>query len=58
MGKCPDCDQWHTLVEEKQSKGSSANKKTAIFEEGRGPVPIDTVELSPEYRIGTQIDAL
>ena len=58
MGKCPDCDQWHTLVEEKQVKNKGAGKRTGISDGGRGPVPIGTVELSPEYRIPTHIDEL
>ena len=53
MGKCPDCDQWQTLVEEKiikqpKTPGVAAAKST-------GPVPIDSVKLTTEYRLFTGI---
>ena len=56
MGKCPDCDQWHTLVEEKVIK--QPNKTGQMAAPSSGPVPIDSVELTAEYRLFTGIPEL
>lgn len=56
MGKCPDCDQWHTFVEEAQ--GVRSPKGGEITGDGAGPVPIDSVTLDAEYRMLTNIREL
>ncbi len=55
LGKCPDCGQWQTLVEEKQSKGPSQIKGLQQTFSPQKPVPIDSVELIKEYRLYTEI---
>ncbi len=55
LGKCPDCGQWQTLVEEKQSKGPSQIKGLQQTFSPQKPVPIDSVELIKEYRLKTEI---
>lgn len=56
MGKCPDCGQWHSMVEGKPKAPSSAAK--APFDlsgpESR-PVPIDSVDGIVEDRLATGI---
>jgi DNA repair protein RadA/Sms len=57
MGKCPDCDQWQTLVEETRvlRKERSAGTESLV---DRGPVPINTVDLDAECRIQTGVHEL
>jgi DNA repair protein RadA/Sms len=55
MGRCPDCGEWQTFVEETvQAKTTSgyAPKKSAA---GVSPVPIDAVDTGDDYRIPTGI---
>ena len=56
MGKCPDCGQWHSMVEGKAKAASSAAKSALDLSgpESR-PVPIDSVDGIVEDRIGTGI---
>lgn len=56
MGKCPDCDQWHTFVEETLTPRGDREKKTGT--EGAGPVSIDSITLEAEYRIATGLEEL
>ena len=55
MGKCPDCNQWDSLVEEvvarKPAKGPGGVSQTG----GSKPVPIDTVTVADEFRMETGI---
>ncbi len=50
LGRCPDCGQWNTLVEEASrptgKKGASTMSR---------PQPIDTISLAPEMRLRTGI---
>jgi DNA repair protein RadA/Sms len=41
MGKCPDCGQWNTLIEEKSSGFGSTNKLSGNAIE---PIPLDSIE--------------
>ena len=50
MGRCPDCGQWDTLVEESQSKRSGHGTRKSVFAFQTEPVPIDSIELEKEYR--------
>ncbi|MFH2218110.1 MAG: DNA repair protein RadA [Pseudomonadota bacterium] len=58
MGKCPDCDQWDSLVEEVHATGTSNRASGSPYTFGTDPVPIDSVELGTEYRISTRIGEL
>ncbi|MFC1798347.1 DNA repair protein RadA [Thermodesulfobacteriota bacterium] len=56
MGKCPDCGQWDTMVEETQSsvpfKGTLPGVPASVSE----PVPIDAVEYQSQSRLSTGIN--
>jgi DNA repair protein RadA/Sms len=59
MGRCPQCTQWNTLVEEKKvevGRGRNGLLGTGIGgEKGEAPQPIDHVEMSENDRISTGI---
>jgi DNA repair protein RadA/Sms len=59
MGRCPQCTQWNTLVEEKKvevGRGRNELIGTGIGGEmGEAPQPIDHVEMSENDRISTGI---
>lgn len=55
MGKCPDCGQWETLVEEKEAGNALPVKGLPQTFAAQKPVPIDTVELAQESRLLTEI---
>jgi DNA repair protein RadA/Sms len=57
MGKCTDCGEWHTLVEEVQQKGSfqpGGSARIASFD--NEPIPIDSVKIADVSRISTRIE--
>ena len=57
MGKCPDCGEWHTLVEEVQQKGSfQPGGSAAIASFDNEPIPIDSVKIADVSRISTRIE--
>ena len=55
MGKCPDCQQWDSLVEEvasrKRAKGPGGERQAGKSK----PVPIDRVTVADEFRLETGI---
>lgn len=53
MGKCPECGEWDSLVEERQGPTPSSGRLTPAWRSP--PVPIDTVEMSQQRRIMTGI---
>ena len=54
MGKCPDCGQWDSMVEEKVAVG--ALKADALSGTTTNtPVPIDSVQFESEERLQTHI---
>ncbi len=59
MGKCPDCGQWHSMVEGK-AKTQSSRSKTTFDLTGpvSKPVPIDSVDEIVEQRLETGIQEL
>lgn len=56
MGKCPDCGQWQTFVEEVQQtlKPFQEARRHALSIQSE-PVPIDSIKLDDEYRLLTGI---
>ena len=50
VGKCPSCDQWNTLVEEKVVK-TSASRSTKIYETKSEPIFINEIVASADTRI-------
>jgi len=55
MGKCPDCGEWQSFVEEIQSGKSGRRGPGILSASPSKPVPIDAVELDPEDRFLTGI---
>jgi DNA repair protein RadA/Sms len=53
MGKCPECGEWASLVEERQHLTVASG--TAISARGSEPIPIVAVEKSEQRRINTGI---
>ncbi len=53
MGKCPECGEWGSLVEEKQSHTLSSGGSMPT--RWSRPVPIHTVEMNQQSRISTGI---
>ena len=54
MGRCPDCGQWDSLVEQAAETGPAAGKGKGRLEKPQA-VPIDSVELGEEERIHTGV---
>jgi len=54
MGKCPDCNEWQTFVEEAVTPKSSRRSASGSTPFSK-PVPIDTIEIDKEYRLVTGI---
>ncbi len=55
MGKCPDCGQWDTFVEEIHSAKPVKDSSGILSSVRAKPVPIDSIELDEEERISTNI---
>ena len=55
MGKCPDCNQWNSFVEERLFEEKKGLK---VFEGGSSPQPITTLEVKEEDRLKTGIGEL
>ncbi|MCP4108765.1 MAG: DNA repair protein RadA [Desulfobacteraceae bacterium] len=53
LGKCPDCGQWDSFLEELQAKEPVTGKKTVARTK---PVPIDSIDLEDEERTCTSIN--
>lgn len=49
MGRCPDCGQWNSLVEER----SESSTKRGVSSHGNEPQTIDAISLDPELRLRT-----
>jgi DNA repair protein RadA/Sms len=56
MGKCPDCGEWDTLVEEIRSAAILRRVTTGRTTGASKPVPINAVELAEEPRLETHIN--
>ena len=55
MGKCPDCGQWDTLVEEAYTAGALKSGTQGMPGLQSEPVPIDSIQFENEERIRTHI---
>jgi len=55
MGRCPDCGQWHTLVEEAAPAKPAAVHRLQATAAGAAPMPIDAVDIGDEARLLTGI---
>lgn len=52
MGRCTDCGQWNTFVEEVSESGRKSSRSPFTAQ----PQPIDAISLDPELRYKTGID--
>jgi DNA repair protein RadA/Sms len=55
MGKCPDCGEWQSFVEEAVPAKSASGYAQNIAAAGASPVPIDAIDADNENRILTGI---
>jgi DNA repair protein RadA/Sms len=55
MGKCPDCGEWQTFVEEMLTAKPTQGAMRTFSSSQTKPVPIDSIELEDEDRILTGI---
>jgi DNA repair protein RadA/Sms len=55
MGKCPDCGEWHSLVEERAPLGPAFSSRGSFGTSPSRPVAIDTVEMTMARRMATGI---
>lgn len=55
MGKCPDCGEWQTFVEEIQSVKPDQRAMRTLSSSQTKPIPIDTVASEQENRLFTGI---
>ena len=55
MGKCPDCGQWQSFVEEKITVKSTQSPRRMLASSQTKPVPINAIALDPEERLFTGI---
>ena len=55
MGKCPECGEWHTLVEEAASSGLTQGPMYGLPASRNEPVPIDSVKIEDVARLSTHI---
>ncbi len=53
MGKCPECGEWGSFVEERQSPALSSSGLVPVWRSR--PVPIDAVEMNQRGRVSTGI---
>jgi DNA repair protein RadA/Sms len=51
LGKCPECSEWDSLIEE--NLGPALSPHTISPSGASQPVPIDSVEMSPQRRLST-----
>lgn len=51
LGRCPDCGQWNSFVEEVTQKGTKGLPSYVMGQ----PQPIDSISLDPEMRLKTGI---
>ncbi len=58
MGKCPDCEQWDTLVEESVHRSPGKHGIAGGISFHAAPVPIDSVVVDAEFRLMTGISEL
>lgn len=58
MGKCPDCQSWNSLVEEKSQENLSVLKARVFHDEKVLPVSITDLDIKKSQRISTKISEL
>jgi DNA repair protein RadA/Sms len=58
LGRCPDCGEWNSLVEERQEIAPAARARQAslVLGEGAKPRPYDVVEVGETPRLSSGIE--
>ena len=55
MGKCPECQEWNSLVEVKEEKKNAAHAGRSL-EATSAPIPMNQIEISQTERIRVGLD--
>jgi DNA repair protein RadA/Sms len=58
LGRCPDCQEWNTLVEEQPVREDSSKRRAMIGRPASAPQPITELEPTAEQRSSSGIDEL
>lgn len=58
LGRCPDCGQWNTLVEEVENPRDFPGRRSGPLPAGDSPVSLNSVDSSRYSRIATGISEL
>ena len=59
IGKCPECSNWNTFVEEIEEKRSKSNKEVFVIDKSSSrPLNINSIETIKEQRFSTCINEL
>ncbi|CEN79416.1 DNA repair protein RadA [Paraclostridium sordellii] len=59
LGKCPECNNWNTFVEEIEEKRSKSNKEVFVIDKSSSrPLNINSIETIKEQRFSTCINEL
>ncbi|MDU6247757.1 MAG: ATPase domain-containing protein, partial [Paeniclostridium sordellii] len=59
LGKCPECSNWNTFVEEIEEKCSKSNKEVFVIDKSSSrPLNINSIETIKEQRFSTCINEL
>ncbi|TVX84856.1 DNA repair protein RadA [Paenibacillus agilis] len=58
MGKCPGCNQWNTMVEERETVVKTKGMKSSLTQTKEIPQPIIHIESGREPRISTTMSEL
>jgi DNA repair protein RadA/Sms len=58
LGRCPDCQEWNSIVEEKQAPDASAPRRLTIAGDDSAPQPITELNISSAARRSSGIAEL
>jgi DNA repair protein RadA/Sms len=58
LGRCPECGQWDSFVEERAAAAGKTSPLRGIVSVAATPVPIDAVDLVDQLRLSTCLDEL
>src|SRR5262249_30623148 len=56
LGRCPDCGEWNSFVEERQEVASATRQAALGIEMGGKPRPYDLIDVSEAERMPSGID--
>ncbi len=58
MGRCPECNEWNTMVEEIIMPEDKAQEKISLLKQPAIPIDIEKIDLKEDERIKTGINEL